>query len=886
VITAGEVPGTVTVTAAIKDDPLERTVSVKVKIITRQTDLLRLRPDAQEPGQILWLDAQGNVTNPEDSLTGRVILRHDAVSTGTYTFTISPEAFDNAGNNLPLTAGSLKWASSDTKIAGITSVAADGTATVTVRSGSVGSCVITAVTTDAAKIETAVTIHVRDYSPRLESASLTANALTCAPVTTGLVESYGNTIQAVTLYEYDAQEKAYSTEPSRRLKATWDANVLSITPAETIANGTVKLLLEVGCGDGLKYQFPISLKVKNTTPSITAKQTGKLNLFYGDSEATFTVSVKDSTVLGVTVDETSTDSFQVNGFDPATGTVTLGFTKDYRSGGKPDTSIQLLLTLEGYNQPVGKKVTISTTTVRPKLAVTPSASVINTALSGDPTTLIRVYDKTTGENLALTDGDVEITATFATSVVVDGGVQLTLDAGKGGTATILVQQDNWREAVKLTHKISVQTKLPTPKPAATTLKLNSVFSWQTAQTVLTLDQANLTIASVDFEPTVEAGAMIDLTYEDGIITAEFVDTDALPKAGTYTYRYTVKLADGTELAAKTLKVTVAATVPKVKLASTTLKLNRFLTGEETAQTTVSVGTAGYTLAGFAELDDWSDENVKLLFDPDTGALCAELLNPDAANKKHTFQLTPILLHEATGQQAPLPAKVKLGVQIYNNTSLSVSLSTKGKLDLMDPDSRITYTVSSISNAAGRIEDVTLTGDDADLFDITCDLDAAKPVIQLKMVDGAEYATNVTYKVQLSFLLCGQDVQSKILSIRVSQSKLKLAANPKTWLYYQSQTTPLAGAVTLTAPEGAMLTEEGITLNRSKTTAALLEALGDNDISVKISEDGKTAHISGVIVDAGHLIAGKSYSLYLDILPLNNAVNTKATTLKVTVKVQK
>ena len=61
-------------------------------------------------------------------------------------------------------------------------------------------------------------------------------------------------------------------------------------------------------------------------------------------------------------------------------------------------------------------------------------------------------------------------------------------------------------------------------------------------------------------------------------------------------------------------------------------------------------------------------------------------------------------------------------------------------------------------------------------------------------------------------------------------------------------------------------------------------MGVNGLHVK--PDGNTAGVELTVENATHLKAGKSYTLYLDVTPKNNATNLKPAQVRLTVKVMK
>ena len=177
----------------------------------------------------------------------------------------------------------------------------------------------------------------------------------------------------------------------------------------------------------------------------------------------------------------------------------------------------------------------------------------------------------------------------------------------------------------------------------------------------------------------------------------------------------------------------------------------------------------------------------------------------------------------------------------------------------------------MTNISGEVEGVSLAGNDARLFHVELVEGSAKPQVRLSLLPGQEYATNKPYKVQLELSVCGQDVLSKELSIRVTQSKLKVTV-PKTVNYYLSQTAPLEIPLQVAAPAEIWHAELG-----SKSSAELKKAITEVDVT----EDGRIL----LTMDAmAGLTKGKSYTLCLDVTPANNAENVAPTQVKLNIKV--
>ena len=338
-----------------------------------------------------------------------------------------------------------------------------------------------------------------------------------------------------------------------------------------------------------------------------------------------------------------------------------------------------------------------------------------------------------------------------------------------------------------------------------------------------------------------------------------------PKAGTYGFAVRTSLADtGTELTPVTLKVTVAAAAPKVKLSAGAVKLNRVLAGAEEAKITVTVSDSKYRVVDFAEIGNYEELSY-------ADGVLTVALTADSQNRK--FKLTPVLEDIENSQVGTLPTAMNLALTVYSSEKLGVSLAAKGKLDTLKPESAIVYTGTKLTNFLGPVEAMTLEGLNADQFRAELDTSGTKPVVTLNLLPGESYDTRATYKVQFRFTACGRDVLSPVQNVKVAQSALKVTA-PKTVIYYRGQSAPLRCDFVSSAETAE------ITLG-SKTDKAFLQALGDKENMTM--EEGQ---IRFRLENPGALKVGKSYAVLLDVTPEGSAVNMKPTQVKLTVKVVK
>ena len=847
-LTAGEIPGTVKVKALLKGDPLQRSAEVTVTVIPALVRALTLEPQVSQSWGYAKTEAGGAGVYGEIT---KVVDQNR-------TFQITAQGMDYRGRWTQVS--SLTYESFDPAIARV-----DAKGLVTLTAKAAGECVITVRSTDVLGTESKLHIVLGDSTPRLDSTKLTLNSNLIAGVTTGLAESYNNTIQSVTLYDYDKTRKRYEEAPSDSFTAEAEDGALTVRALGAQKNGTYQLKLVVTCLGG-SYDYTLQVKVANSLPKVTVKQIGKFDTFYLDSTAQLTATASGYEVERMEL--TGADTFRMDEDG------NLFYAESYNPGDKVVTKGTLLVYVEGYQVPVGKAVTVATTKTAPKLTLNPSASAVNRALE-DPEFRVKVLWK--GNALDLTDAEVKADVGFATVEAQGQYLVFRLTGTTGGTAKLSLRLPGWAQAVSLTHKITVDTKLPTVKLGVTTLKLNSLFFAQTARTSVWLTQGNLDISTMDFVPaakegttTRKEGEKIALSYdpETENIEAKFkgIPKAEMPKAGTYSYTYTAYLENGTALPNGTIKVTVAATAPKVKLSAASVKLNRYLAGQEKATVKVTLtGGTGYQVTDFEDLPDY------MRYDAESGNLTVVL--PDETFTGKTCNLYPIVREEESGQEVPLPTKLTLKVRTLNTTKLTVSLSAKGKLNTMDPDSAIAYTVTKVNNCLGTVEGVDLVGQDGDLFQVNLDTSGVKPIVLLRLLPGESYATNKTYKVQFRFAVCGREVLSSVLSVKVAQTALKVTA-PKTAVYYLSQSGPLRCSLKANLPL------ESVALS-ARTAKEFQQALGGQE-NLRLTGN----RVEFKFTNPGALTAGKSYSVQLELTPENAAENTKPTTIKLNVKVMK
>ena len=813
--TAGTLTGRVDVTAALKDDPLGRTASISIQVIPVQAAELALTAELPE----------------ENLLDGTVIFDRTELNRDVI-FPVTAKAFDRQGVEV---VKDILWSSSDTSIAKV-----DFEGNVTVKAGANGYCTITATAQDLAMASATILISVRDYAPRLDASTLSLNTASTAGVDVALVESYGNAIEKVTVDD-------------ARFHVSYENNLLTLSAREAVARGNYAMTLEAICGNGRTYTYPITVRASQTLPRLAVRQSQRFNLFYRDSQATLTITGGEVE----SAELTGNSDFVLENED---GEWVIRYADPENAPAKPSTRATLSVSFAGYNTPVTRALTIGTVNTAPKLKLNPTSSTLNTALNSD-WSVETILSGADGESLyAYTD-------TPGVDVALSGNVlTLTLTETKNVSANVYVQDDNWTKPVKLTHRVTVTNRLPTLRAAAGTLKLNSWFPSETASTGMILSQGNVSLTDVELTPAAREGTAaraesdkLNVYYdaESGEIVAEIADPGI--KNGTYSFACTGVLESGTEISGGTVRVTVSNTLPRARLSAAMVRLNRQLAGEESIAVKVTLtGGDGYAIEGFEELPDCLDYA--------DGILTATIPNADFTGGSYVLNA----IVSRNGETATLPAGVILRVQVYDRAP-SFRLTAKGKLDVLNPASEIVYT-PRLTNAQGTVTDIRLKGADAELFAA----EVVDGVVHLTMAKGCTYSTRTTYKVIPVLTFCGQEVTGSTLSIRVTQSTVRLAKLSNRTVY-QSQTAPLVQVLSITSPATAEFGE--ITLN-SRSTAALrnaVEATGGIEVSGGVVRFPAKAFAS--------LKPGR-YTVILDVTPENAAADAKPIQTRFTLTVQK
>lgn len=777
--------GTATITATLKqgiNNPNYNTsVSFKVKVLEKAeidhysltfSDLGKAKSSVEEiAGENVWVIryTKDNLTKAERSFkvgllatagvdTTNLFVQSSWESANTDMVTVDNETVDNNSNVIRVLKG----------VTGETAV------TVTVTNGK----------TDKNKVilyEESFIIRVIDATPRLVQSTLTVNSNSSAGTEFDLLSVYGyevdpanvKVVEKVTanqITDYEVTEKAGYVS----VRYTNGKYYLDMTSnGKLFINGKSnkaysKMYLEGeyhyrnDSGDTVTETFRTPIKSLVLTCKAlkpTVKCSGKINLFFNSGAAvsergqvTLTQSLKN---LNVTKYEliseehyANPDAYEkdgstavdalANNFDITDEGVISRSSNDLirDTKGKAIAKGYVRITYEGYD-PCYAKITIPTNTSKPGYVLSKTKATVNTYGSGYSIEL-QLLDKKTKKPISL-DKLRKLSFDESASGTTPGlfgnlnteeakasdKITLQIRTAQKGKAVINVEMDTWNEPLKFTFKLSVTQKPPTVKAKPATLTLNNLCVGRSAQTVLTLNQADSTLTDMGIGDYVGKASlasyadMISFTYANGVLSAKAIGE---MQAGIYKFRFTPKVtyANGTTDPIKpiTLTIKVIDTRLTAALKSSSVTLNNQYRGRETGvyKYTVKNLPAGDSVQMWTNDGDdvvsitgvnQSAENMRSAFDfsfGETEQSISVKQNRDVRTGSYKYQISG-LKAEVEGKPVEIQP-FKITVKVINKAA-TLTTKAKGTLSIGNSNSSIVYTLK-LGNFNTKIEDITFT----------------------------------------------------------------------------------------------------------------------------------------------------------------------------------
>lgn len=501
--------GTAKVEVSITGDPLKRKATLSVKLVPMVPDDCEFTYTEENAGAKLsdgYIASEGFVEE-----NGGITLY--AIKSGTAkNFYIGAKAYKTAlGNEGILQAGQFTWMSSNKAVKVVEG--ADGYAKVTIPANTAieaGKCTITATSKQNKAVSTSFQVVVIDFMPKLEKTSITLNTFLAEPAETiGLTSAPGNAVTDVQLLEYDAKGKTYV--PCADLSADYANGQVIITAENDLANATRKLRLlaetEHQKGEDAAA-LDITVTIKNAMPTVTVKQTVKVNLGAFDSTGTLTVTAK----LGK--EDVAVTKVELVG-------ETIGYTlgrdmdpeKPYvcpveLTGSSKETKGTLVIQLEGYGKRIEQAFNVSTE---------------DKAMTGTLNTYM-AYDVNSGSNRVGSFVEVPLPESMAGEITIDDADLKAVKVGssvhiyaeniiaKGGTRKVAVTVGDVSRIVNVTIK-NVAPKITVTQ----TKKVNQLDKDSVGLVTITAvdGKETLAIGDVTFTPVNEKTALGYVLSRDG-----------------------------------------------------------------------------------------------------------------------------------------------------------------------------------------------------------------------------------------------------------------------------------------------------------------------------------------------------------------------------------
>jgi hypothetical protein len=227
--------------------------------------------------------------------------------------------------------------------------------------------------------------------------------------------------------------------------------------------------------------------------------------------------------------------------------------------------------------------------------------------------------------------------------------------------------------------------------------------------------------------------------------------------------------------------------------------------------------------------------------------------------------------------------IKVNVQIVDTPASVASMSTKGKLDIVDRENTFLTVTPKFKNINGVLTEAEFMkgASVADKLDLS--VEDGKIIIKLKPdeeITGAELKSGLS--AQLSLIVTSDNgdriaITSSPLKIKVTQSAVKAAVVPKSVVMYSkiSQGTAQNIDFAISKPVGAEIAS--VTLASVKSSDATYNCF-------KISENSSGGYTLQLL-DKGKELKAKTYNVAVNLKFKGSAMGSKQHTLKIKVVIK-
>lgn len=776
----------------------------------------------------------------------------------------------------------------------------------------------------------------------------------CQKTTSGNITDYNKEIDGLVI-EYDKEDGChiYATEAFELASG-------KSTTYKSKTQAYIKGQFEEGGEFYIPVpELTVVNKALNPTVKITGKINLFYNSTSEESEqgsAQVTQNLKDVTVekyelvsearyKDPDIDE-SEDPFAANFKIDGTGKVTRnGEQLQTDSKGKNVVSGYVYIYYEGYNQPVKKKITVPTCNTAPSYVLSQTSATASVFRSKQSYQL-QLLDKKTKEPIDLSKLDMseglsfdesssgttsdlfeEIQTDEAISAAASNGyIELKIkDTPDKGKAVMNVQMSTWSKPLKYTFNLSTTNKLPTVKLSASSVTLNQLCKSQGTSIKLTLNQNDAKLIGFEEGSLTYTGNKKYLEGAEKLMEAMSFDEDggvniSLPlddiTLTTYSFKVRPQILyeeddDPVTLGYVSFKVVVNSKAPTIKLKNSTFSLNASRPGIEEVSTTYTLGNlpAGSTWSiddsemeltpvntkSLEAADMIKKDNINISFNDD-GTITASLKNTKYYTSFNYDYYVNGLAVKAGEDTMPF-GKFKIKVK-GNLTTPSISVTAKGTINPVEPDSSIIYTgkVSGIVSDIHSVEiwELNMTDNKGNYYreegkpiskHFKVEQDGNKAIVTVK--DKEVLKSGATYKIKLVYTLKavapneGENritYQTKDLAIKPKQTlpKIKTTATSSYLYAGQNRQKTIDVKIEQTSVKGA----EIVGVDFAKGTSDAVKK------AYKINFDKDTQTMTLTLVNPSALVLNKKQTITFETKCANQMDNSTGTTFKLDVTVKK
>ncbi|MDE7253500.1 MAG: hypothetical protein K2O32_11235 [Acetatifactor sp.] len=566
--------------------------------------------------------------------------------------------------------------------------------------------------------------------------------------------------------------------------------VISVTDAgEAMPKGTYSMILQntVTTGEGAaatttSTEFEaLTVKVIETKPTVTLRQTKKVNLFYtAGSEGSNGKLTANCKLAGVTLTQTDKDQSDYR----LDGTAKTGYTIVLKQSAKDklkrdlSKKITVDVSFDGYKAYCNKKnvsITVNTEERAPKLMLEVDDKVLYTKL-GMNSTKLRVLDKAT--NMYVTGATVELTNASSNanfSLTKQSGAYV-LSASRSGSAKLSIQDSDWKKPVLANQSITVNAGQP--RVTFAVAKLNSTPEYaglEQASALITLRNAStFNVTGLRLEGTNDkTNTLVDYltcsvgTNELGQKVLLVSLKNQLPdgyRSGTYKLKakFTMSNASGTvKLADQTADVKVS--FAPLATVTTSQKGSIDLVNRSGSSVTVkpTLKNLNGTIVGM-ELKDDASNQFDVTWDSAKASAVIKAKEGIDLKKGGKYKVTPVFLVQTNGGVVEIQPNRMITItpkQSSVKTTTVLPLETR----LSAPRVSAKTTVKAKSPAKAEILDM-IQMNNTENFVVS--YDAQSDTLTAKIIDTAGLKAGSTYRITMALEVQDSGVNVKKQTITV------------------------------------------------------------------------------------------------------------------------